>query len=158
MEEEQEDFAHDLANLQSDVGKLKELVKLSGAVKNAETVRRIKQALINADERSKLFNSRENLFNVTETEYFELNEIFKLFEPFYDLWDSAEKWLSHKEAWTNGPFVDLDAEAVQGTVTVLLKNLAKSAKTFEKLNLSQVNVIAAQVPLNSLFLFCYFYF
>ena len=34
MEEEQEDFAHDLANLQSDVGKLKELVKLSGAVKN----------------------------------------------------------------------------------------------------------------------------
>ena len=46
MEEEQEDFAHDLANLQSDVGKLKELVKLSGAVKNAETVRRIKQALI----------------------------------------------------------------------------------------------------------------
>ena len=158
MEEEQEDFAHDLANLQSDVGKLKELVKLSGAVKNAETVRRIKQALINADERSKLFNSRENLFNVTETEYFELNEIFKLFEPFYDLWDSAEKWLSHKEAWTNGPFVDLDAEAVQGTVTVLLKNLAKSAKTFEKLNLSQVNVIAAQVLLNSLFLFCYFYF
>ena len=145
MEEEQQDFAHDLANLQSDVGKLKELIKLDGAVKNAETVRRIKQALQNAEERTKLFNSREVLFNVPETEYFELNVLSKLFEPFYDLWDSAEKWLSHRETWTNGPLVDLHAEAVEGTVTVLLKNLAKSAKTFEKLNLSQVNVIAAQV-------------
>jgi hypothetical protein len=69
----------------------------------------------------------------------------KLFEPFFDLWDSAEKWLSNKEAWTNGPFIELDAENVEGAVTVLLRNLAKSAKTFERLNLAQVNVIAAQV-------------
>ena len=165
MEEEQDDFAHDLANLQNDVGKLKELVKLGDAVKNAETVRRIKLALIQADERSRLFNSREALFNVSETEYTELSELSKLFEPFYDLWDSAEKWLSHKEAWTNGPFVDLDAEAVEGAVTVLLKNLAKSAKTFERLNLSQVNVIAAQVGHQLLFflmlfllVICYLFF
>ena len=156
MEEDQEDFAHDIANLKNDVGKLKDLTKLSGAVKNAETVRRIKLALSQADERSKLFNSRESLFNVTETEYTELNELSKLFEPFYDLWDSAEKWLSHKESWTNGPFVDLDAEAVEGAVTILLKNLAKSAKTFERLNLSQVNIIAAQVRKKEIVYLCCF--
>lgn len=45
MEEEQEDFEHDLANLQNDVGKLKELSKLADAQKNAVTVRRIKLTL-----------------------------------------------------------------------------------------------------------------
>jgi dynein heavy chain len=45
MEEEQEDFAHDLANIQNDVGKLKELSKLGDAQKNAVTVRRIKVTL-----------------------------------------------------------------------------------------------------------------
>lgn len=145
MEEDQDDFAHDLANLRNDVGKLKELTKLSGAVKNAETVRRIKASLQMAEERSKVFNFRESLLNVPESPYNELKETVRVFEPFYDLWDSAEKWLSHKENWSNGAFQDLNAEDVETTVTALLKNLAKSAKSFEKNNLSQVNVIASQV-------------
>ena len=145
MEEDQDDFAHDLANLRNDVGKLKELTKLSGAVKNAETVRRIKASLQIAEERSKVFNFRENLLNVPESAYKELKDTLRVFEPFYDLWDSAEKWLSHKENWNNGAFQDLNAEDVETTVTALLKNLAKSAKSFEKSNLSQVNVIASQV-------------
>ena len=58
---------------------------------------------------------------------------------------SAEKWLSNKETWTNGAFNNLDAEAVEQAVSVLLRNLAKSAKTFERMNLASVNVIAAQV-------------
>jgi cellulose synthase/poly-beta-1,6-N-acetylglucosamine synthase-like glycosyltransferase len=172
MEEEQEDFAHDLANLKNEVAKLKELTKLSGAVKNAETVRRIKAALLNAEERSRVFNFRESLFNVSETEYKELNDILRSFEPFYDLWDSVEKWMSHKEVWTKGAFQELDSENVESTVASLLKNLSKSSKTFEKINLSQVNIIATQVqctvesqscllflfflPLFFLFFSCYF--
>jgi Dynein heavy chain, N-terminal region 2 len=157
MEEEQEDFAHDLANLRNDVAKLKELTKLSGAVKNAETVRRIKAALLQAEERSRVFNFRESLFNVSETEYKELNDILRSFEPFYDLWDSVEKWMSHKEVWTKGAFQDLDSENVESTVASLLKNLSKSSKTFEKINLSQVNIIATQV-LRSRYLYPFFLF
>ena len=145
MEEEQEDFNQDVNNLKADVDKLKNLTQLSDAVKNAETVRRLKASLVNADERSRLFNSREALFNAAETEYAELADLSKLFDPFYDLWDSAEKWLSNKETWTNGAFNNLDADAVENAVTVLLRNLAKSAKTFERMNLASVNVIAAQV-------------
>jgi len=39
------------------------------------------------------------LFGVPITEYSELGELNKVFEPFFDLWDCAEKWLSNKETW-----------------------------------------------------------
>ena len=145
MEEEQEDFNQDVNNLKADVDRLRNLTELKGAVKNAETVRRLKASLNGADERSRLFNSRETLFGVADTSYDELGDLAKLFDPFYDLWDSAEKWLSNKETWTFGAFNNLDAENVENAVSVLLRNLAKSAKTFERMNLSSVNVIAAQV-------------
>lgn len=145
MEEEQADFKSDIQNLQQQVAKLKELTQLSAAAKNAETVRRIQTSLQQADERGRLFNSREQLFNAPMTEYGELADLTKVFEPFFDLWDCAEKWLNNKENWTNGAFMQLDSEVVESSVTTLLRNLAKSAKTFERLNLAQCNVIAAQV-------------
>ena len=145
MEEEQSDFASDLANIQLDVKKLQNLTNLSEASKNAETVRRIKVAIAQADEKTKLFNSREMLFNSQLTEYTELAEVTKVFEPFYDLWDCADKWLTNKETWTNGSFVALDSDAVESSVGVLLRNLTKSAKVFDKLGLSSVNEIAANI-------------
>jgi dynein heavy chain len=41
--------------------------------------------------------------------------------------------------------MDLDSDVVESSVNTLLRNLNKSAKTFERNNLSQCNVIAAQV-------------
>jgi dynein heavy chain len=145
MEEEQQEFGADLLNLQSDVAKLKDLTKLGDAAKNAETVRRIRLTIQQSEEKAKIFNSREGLFNTPVTEYSELAEVTKLFEPFFDLWDSCEKWLSNKETWTNGSFMDLDSEVVENSVNTLLRNLNKSAKTFERNGLAQCNVIAAQV-------------
>lgn len=55
--------------------------------------------LAQAEERARIFNSREALFGVPFTEYSDISELNKVFEPFFDLWDCAEKWLSNKEAW-----------------------------------------------------------
>eukprot|EP01038_Epipyxis_sp_PR26KG_P005424 gene5424-7514_t len=145
MEEEQNEFNEDFANLQADVGKLKELTKLGDAAKNAETVRRLRHSLNQAEEKARIFNSREGLFNVGTTEYSQIGEVSKIFEPFYDLWDSAEKWLSNKETWNEGPFMELDSEVVENSVNTLLRNLTKSTKAFERINLPQCNIIAAQV-------------
>jgi hypothetical protein len=41
--------------------------------------------------------------------------------------------------------MSLDAELVENNVNQLLRNLNKSAKAFERINLSQCNVIASQV-------------
>ncbi|RYG69727.1 hypothetical protein EON64_02010, partial [archaeon] len=145
MEEEQQEFATDMQNLQADIAKLKDLTKLKDATKNAETVRRLKQTLAQADEKVRLFNSREGLFNTSVTEYTELSDMTKIFEPFYDLWDSADKWLSNKETWTNGPFLELDADLVENSVNTLLRNLTKSAKAFERVGLPQCGNITTQL-------------
>jgi dynein heavy chain len=145
MEDEQQDFSQDIMNLQLDIMKLRDYTQLNNASKYAETVRRIRTDLIAAEEKSRLFNSRESLFNCPVTEYSQLADLNKSFEPFYDLWDCAEKWLSTKEIWTNGPFLNLQADTVENSVNVLLRNLGKSAKTFDRLGLPQCAAIASQV-------------
>ena len=85
------------------------------------------------------------LFNIPLTEYVQLPEFEKSFEPYFDLWDSADKWLLNKDVWYDGPFMDLDADLVDNSVTVLLKNLNKSAKTFERLKLTYIYNITIQI-------------
>jgi dynein heavy chain len=145
MEDEQMDFKQELASLQGQVTKLKELTKLQDAQKNADKVRKLQVAINKADEQARLYNSREGLFNTPITEYAELSELTKVFEPFYDLWDCCDRWMTNKEQWTNGSFMELDPEAVESAVNGLLRNLAKAAKTFDRLNLSKCNAIAAEV-------------
>ena len=145
MEEEQEDFLQEIQGLQIEVSKLRDMTKLSAAAHNAEVVRKLKKAIATAEEKARQFNSREGLFNTTLTEYLELSELSKTFEPFYDLWDCCEKWISNKENWTFGPFIQLDSELVENTVHLLQRNLNKSAKAFERLNLTRCYDIAVEV-------------
>eukprot|EP01041_Mallomonas_annulata_P000971 gene971-1882_t len=142
MQQEQEDFMQEVQGLQIEVSKLRDMNKLSATLHNAEVVRRLKKSLSMADDKAKQFNSREILFNTPLTEYTDLSDLSKNFEPFFDLWDSAEKWLSNKENWTFGSFVSLDAENVENTVTALQRNLNKSSKAFERINLTKCNEIA----------------
>lgn len=145
MEDEQVDFSQDIGNIKVDIAKLKDLTVLADAPKNAEKVRSIRSSIQKADEKARLYNSREGLFNSAATDYSELSDMNKKFEPFYDLWDCADKWVNSVDAWTNGSFLNLDSDAVEQSVSVLLRNLAKSAKTFERLQLTKCSAIAAEV-------------
>lgn len=49
-------------------------------------VRRIKRDMNIANDKVRLFNSREMLFNLPITEYSQLLNYEKQFEPYYDLW------------------------------------------------------------------------
>jgi len=145
MEDEQGDFNQELGALCSDVAKLRNLTSLADAAANAVTVRRIKDNFEQCDIKAKLFNSREMIFGSPMTEYNILPDQMKIFEPFYDLWNSADLWLQNKEKWTNGSFLDLDPEGVESSVQALFRALAKSGKSFERLGLSDCNIIATQV-------------
>jgi hypothetical protein len=145
MEEEQEEFLHDLANLRSDVSKLKDLLELKHSTKNADTVRRLKISLLQAEEKRKLFNYRESLFNVPETDYKELTEIGRIFDPFFEFWDSAEKWESREKHWTHSVFEELDSDEVECSVSSIVMSLGRASKAFEKDGLGHVNEIVGEV-------------
>jgi dynein heavy chain, axonemal len=145
MEEEQEEFLHDLANLRNDVSKLKDLLELKNSTKNADTVRRLKISLQQAEEKRKLFNYRESLFNVPETDYKELTDIGRIFDPYFEFWDSAEKWESREKHWTHSVFEELDSDEVECCVSTIVMSLGRASKAFEKDGLGHVNEIVGEV-------------
>eukprot|EP01035_Chromulina_nebulosa_P018879 gene18879-24671_t len=117
QEDEQSDFNQDLLNLQGDIGKLRDFTALSNSSRYATIVRRIHADINLFNDKARLYNQREALFNIPITEYNQLIDFEKSFEPYHDLWDSTDKWLSIKDIWASGPFMDLDPEVVETTVT-----------------------------------------
>ena len=56
-----------------------------------------------AGEQARLFNARELLFEREITDYQQLSNIKKKFEPYFQLWDTSERWLSASAAWHESP-------------------------------------------------------
>jgi hypothetical protein len=46
-----------------------------------------------------------------------LGTIRKAFEPYKNLWSTAQDWLTSKDQWVNGKFLVLDAEKVEVSLT-----------------------------------------
>ena len=101
----------------------------------AAHVRRIKKDLIECEEESRKFNSREMLFGKEVTEYTALAEVQKAFEPYCDLWENTDNWLKWQKKWMNDSFMTLDAEKIEKDVGAASKNLNKALKFFEKAGL-----------------------
>lgn len=80
MDDEQVEFSQELQGLQIEMIKLRELNHIEQATANADLVRKLDSAINHAEERAKIFNSREGLFNSPITEYTELKELLKTFE------------------------------------------------------------------------------
>ena len=145
MEEEQVEFSEKLKGLSVTVANLRNLTDLSHTEQIAAKVRHIKGELKRLDELSKLFNSREALFGMEITEYTELNEISRSFDPFYLFWDSADKWHISQREWEEGEFMGLEAEDIEKSVNSLSKNLNKSCKFFERNDLPNNLEIGRQI-------------
>ena len=79
-------------------------------------------ALGQAEEESRLFNSREALFDKPMTQYTALKDVNKLFEPYYDLWTSVDDWTRWEKAWLNDSFLTLDAEDIDKKANVLFRS------------------------------------
>ncbi|CAM9957849.1 unnamed protein product, partial [Laminaria digitata] len=65
---------------------------------------------------ARLFQSREGIFGRPPTEYDQILRVRKSFEPYVNLWSTAEEWTESYEAWTKGSFLAIDAEALEADV------------------------------------------
>ncbi len=50
------------------------------------------------------------------TDYPQLEELSKAFEPYATLWKAAAEWGRSFPEWMDGPFPEMDAEAVAADV------------------------------------------
>lgn len=65
---------------------------------------------------ARLFQSREGIFGRPPTEYDQILRVRKAFEPYVNLWSTAEEWTESYEAWTKGSFLAIDAETLEADV------------------------------------------
>jgi hypothetical protein len=66
---------------------------LAPCVQVAKHTLAVEKKLLKAEEQARQFNSRENLFHQDITDYVQLANIRKTFDPYYSLWTTASFWL-----------------------------------------------------------------
>ena len=53
---------------------------------------------------------------VPTQDYQQLANIKKKFEPYFQLWDTSEQWLTASAQWHSSSFVSLEAEQIEADV------------------------------------------
>lgn len=92
-----------------------------------------KDQIDKAVDQVKSFNEREALFKQAQSEYHDLNELQKDFEPFNKLWDISIEFDMDKQEWFNGPFLKLSYDKTAKKIENYLKTTVKIIKQFTEL-------------------------
>ena len=145
MIEEQEGFVEHLKGLKQEVLDLNRFTNIDHVDQVSTYVTNLKDKLAKAAVDAQTFNSREVLFNKEVTEYKQLIQIKKEFEPYCLLWESVSTWLNSKEHWMHCAFTELDSEHITKTIDTLSKNLNKCSKTFERQKINGCLTIAQTI-------------
>eukprot|EP01029_Cantina_marsupialis_P009143 TRINITY_DN2137_c0_g4_i1.p1 TRINITY_DN2137_c0_g4~~TRINITY_DN2137_c0_g4_i1.p1 ORF type:complete len:4119 (-),score=1448.16 TRINITY_DN2137_c0_g4_i1:93-12449(-) len=145
MKDEQAQFEEHLNSLHSEVRSFHQFTDLSKVQTIAGHVRNLKKQINDAIEKSRLFNTREGLFDEGMTEYDRIAQINKEFEPYAVLWETTDNWLVWHDSWLKDPFLELDAETMERSMGTLWKNIFRSSKTFEKMGIKGCLDIAAKI-------------
>ena len=86
---------------------------------------------------------REALFEETNTtDYEDLGVIQRHFDPYVNLWVTAQEWFDNSKKWLYCRFVDLDAEDVEKCTEKYFSAITKACKWFAKADLKEQNDIA----------------
>eukprot|EP00961_Rhodomonas_salina_P213074 2877591-Rhodomonas_salina.2 len=71
--------------------------------------------------------AREILFGLEQTDYERVGRITKAFEPYSQLWISADDWFKSHDKWLNAPFPSLDPEQMERDLQDWWRNVFKVA-------------------------------
>ncbi|KAJ1485020.1 hypothetical protein T484DRAFT_2467211 [Baffinella frigidus] len=138
MKREQVDFEQALDDIEQSVNGFHQHSSLDDIGTIGPEVRNVVQKLKDFAEQAKKFQSREILFGLEQTDYDRVARIAKTFEPYAQLWVSADDWLTWHKKWLSDPFESLDPEQMEKDVGETWRALFKAAKTFADLPECQV--------------------
>lgn len=142
MAEEQSQFEQTLQSLQDEVGAFASYTNLEHVESVAQHVRKIEQRIKKAEEAAHKFNSREALFGREVTEYAEVAQVKKAFQPYANLWLTAAHWLKAYQQWMEDPFPLLDDEKMEKLVGDASKAVTRAGKYFRQNNIPACAEIA----------------
>lgn len=145
MKLQQEEFKDNIENIEKIISGFHQYKNINMHADVAKMARNINDQLKSYQEQSKLFNSREQLFEVEISDYSLLGTLTKQFQPYSNLWLIASDWAKNLESWLNNSWDDLDAPSAEKFVEDSLRVLIQTAKQFRDKDLPQILKIAEQV-------------
>ena len=97
--------------------------------KIADKCTELKNQIDDMQTRSREFNTKEGLFEQQSTDYRHVQKLAKTFDPYFNLWTTANSWLSNHEDWMRDSFMNLDGDNIMNEVTGYIKLVNKTVKT-----------------------------
>ena len=82
---------------------------------------------------------------VPTQDYQQLSNIKKKFEPYFQLWDTADQWLSASKQWHSSSFVSLEAEQIETDTNNYKNAIQKAFKFFDRNSLTDQSQIAKEI-------------
>eukprot|EP01012_Entosiphon_sulcatum_P032727 TRINITY_DN4157_c0_g1_i1.p1 TRINITY_DN4157_c0_g1~~TRINITY_DN4157_c0_g1_i1.p1 ORF type:complete len:4195 (-),score=848.52 TRINITY_DN4157_c0_g1_i1:38-11479(-) len=128
LRENTQQLTEEISQLQHEIDLFSTLADESHTDEIYEKVKRMNEKIKDCKERIYLYNSREQLFGLPTTQYTNINEIVKNFEPYQQLWTIVSDYYQLFPSWTEGPFKDLDPEVVDNNVQSWTKTLHRLVK------------------------------
>lgn len=145
MQEDQKAFLKTLADIEKDVVSLENYVDVTDVDFVSERVKSVEAKLQAAQDKARLFNSREALFEENITDYEDLTRLNKMCEPYSFLWNTTKEWTDSYASWTKGKFIDLDAETIEANVERHFGAINRAYKFFSKQDMERQTEIAATI-------------
>ncbi|KAG6609730.1 Axonemal dynein heavy chain [Phytophthora cinnamomi] len=127
---EKEAFELDLERFEGDVQAFTRYGEVEHTDKYVELAITLFDALQDARAKALDFNAREAVFGFPPTEYTPLlGKLESDFAPYYKLWTMSSEFHASRQAWLNGPFLELKGGTIEGLVTEWWKASYKLSKS-----------------------------
>ncbi|XP_057310450.1 dynein axonemal heavy chain 3-like isoform X2 [Hydractinia symbiolongicarpus] len=127
-----EDFKEKLELCHKDVDQFrkKEVMSSEEVVKNVQKLDELDAFIEEARLEAELLNKDEELLEWEVTQFSTLAGIMAIKEPYDRLWRTALQFNNSYDEWMNGPFININAENVEDSISTMWRTMFKLGKTF----------------------------
>ena len=131
MGAEQDEFIKDIDQLARRVGGFYKKTDIKKVGEIAAEVKELNKKLDEAKAKAQNFNHRETLFHKEKTDYGNMYQVCKDFQPYADLWTTADNWLTWHHSWINDAFETLDPNLIETNINTAWKTMTKAVRNFK---------------------------
>ncbi|KAG1667278.1 hypothetical protein FOA52_012567 [Chlamydomonas sp. UWO 241] len=145
LKHDQATLVSDLASLKAEVDAFVWLGDLKLVDDRLSTVLDIEARTQALAVQADLYQARERIFGLAQTEYPQIQALQKAYEQAAMMWRTCSELMRCLPEWMDGPFPEIDAEVVASDCDKWWRGTAKLAKTLEGPTLEVVTAVRARL-------------
>jgi len=127
----QEEFKESIQTLERTIHSFHQYRHMQDHDQIAKLAAEVNENLRKSQEQAKTFNHHESLFGVDITDYSKINQLVKEFQPYSNLWITANEWFHNIDKWMHCQWESLNAEEAEKFVEEAVRTLASAIRFFK---------------------------